>query len=267
MTRKRAIVRYHGGKSKLAPWIVSQMPAHQCYVEPFGGGASVLLTKGIVPTEIYNDIDDEIVNTFQVIRDHTDELIRLVENTLYSRTDWNIAHEESADKIERARRFLVRSHMSVSTAQQSKSGFRSAINCKDYCSQASTWNTLSNIIPFVRNRLRNVIIEHCDAFALFDRYDRTKTLWFLDPPYKNELRSKSSISRGYANNLSDNDHERLLIKCKTLTGKVMISGYDSDMYNDLLAGWEKAYAKSYTDSKALKTEVLWKNFPSPHLLF
>lgn len=33
-----AIVRYHGGKVRMAPKIVGLFPAHECYVEPFGGG-------------------------------------------------------------------------------------------------------------------------------------------------------------------------------------------------------------------------------------
>lgn len=68
LTIPRPAIRYHGSKFRLAPWIVGFFPEHVTYVEPFGGGAGILLRKPVVNTEIYNDLDSDVVNFFSVLR-------------------------------------------------------------------------------------------------------------------------------------------------------------------------------------------------------
>jgi len=86
---RRPLIRYHGGKWKLAPWIISHIPSHRIYVELFGGGGSVLLRKARCYSELYNDIDGEIVNLFRVVRDQGEELQRLLHLTPYSREEFD----------------------------------------------------------------------------------------------------------------------------------------------------------------------------------
>ena len=64
----RPIMRYHGGKWRMAPWIISNFPPHKIYIEPYGGAASVLLRKPRTYSEVYNDLAGEIVNLFRVLR-------------------------------------------------------------------------------------------------------------------------------------------------------------------------------------------------------
>ena len=87
MKIRRPIVRYHGGKFLLADWIISHFPHHHGYVEPFGGGGSVLLKKGRCHFEVYNDLDGEIVNLFRCMRDNGERLRNLIRLTPYSRRE------------------------------------------------------------------------------------------------------------------------------------------------------------------------------------
>src|SRR6266576_1049473 len=104
MKVERPILRYHGGKFVLAPWIISHFPEHRVYVEPYGGAASVLLRKERSYAEVYNDLDSEIVNLFRVARDNGKELIRVLALTPFAREEYQAAWEATDDPLEQARR-------------------------------------------------------------------------------------------------------------------------------------------------------------------
>jgi DNA adenine methylase len=91
----RPALRWHGGKWRLAPWILSHFPAHRCYVEPYGGGASVLLRKAPSDAEVYNDLDGDVVTLFRVLRDaaQSDRLVRLLRLTPFARAEFEGAYE------------------------------------------------------------------------------------------------------------------------------------------------------------------------------
>ena len=107
MAVKHPILRYFGGKFRLAPWIIRHFPAHQCYVEPFGGAAGVLLRKVPSQFEIYNDLDSAIVTFFRVVRERPDELMRALILTPFSRQEYADAYEPTTDDLEQARRLFV----------------------------------------------------------------------------------------------------------------------------------------------------------------
>lgn len=116
------LIRYHGGKFRLAHWIISQMPNHTCYTEAFGGAAGVLLQKPRAYAEVYNDLDGDIVNLFAVLRDSgsREQLIEQLVLTPYSRADFENAWEPTENKIERARRVCVRAQMGFGSAGATK---------------------------------------------------------------------------------------------------------------------------------------------------
>lgn len=93
---KRPVMRYFGGKWKLAPWITSHFPPHRIYIEPFGGAASVLLQKQKAYAEVYNDRDGEVVNVFRCLRDpvRAAELERVIRLTPFARDELTMAHQK-----------------------------------------------------------------------------------------------------------------------------------------------------------------------------
>ncbi|MEY6717541.1 DNA adenine methylase [Enterobacter hormaechei] len=125
---KHPAIRYHGGKFRLASWIISHFPEHRCYVEPFGGGASVLLKKQASEAEVYNDLDGDVVNLFRVLRnpETAKQLIEACTLTPYSRDEFNCAYEDSDNRVEQARRLIVRATMGFGSAgaTKGKTGFR-----------------------------------------------------------------------------------------------------------------------------------------------
>jgi DNA adenine methylase len=98
MNRARPVLRAHGGKWRIAPWILGHLPAHRIYVEPYGGGASVLLRKERSYAEIYNDLDGEIVNFFRVLRDpeQAGRLLELLELTPFAREEFELSYQPAS---------------------------------------------------------------------------------------------------------------------------------------------------------------------------
>lgn len=260
-TMKQALILYHGGKFRIADKIIRLFPKHSLYIEPFGGAASVLLKKAPAKTEVYNDLCGDLPRLFNIIRSNGDELKELLFYTIYSRDELDLCYDPAEDDLEWARRFIVRTHLAVSTTSlNEKTGFRRSINSIDHCSQAQTFMNVHEMIPFVRHRLRNVIIENTDFKKLLTYYDKPGHLYYLDPPYVDSTRSKSSIRRGYKENLSIEDHHLLLQWALNAKAMVCISGYANDLYDDLLQSWRRFEFDSMTDARIKRTEVVWINY-------
>jgi DNA adenine methylase len=210
----RTLLRYHGGKFKLADWVIRFFPRHRIYVEPFGGAASVLLRKSRSYGEVYNDLDSEIVNVFRVLQDKEKaaELERKIRFTPYSREEFKLSYKDSDDPIEQARRTICRSFQGFGSASATKAhqtGFRSNAT-RNGTTPAQDWvNYPDHIMQFVE-RLRGVVIENRDALELISQHDSPETLFYIDPPYPFESRYRSAVWRDcYRHELSDDDHRRL----------------------------------------------------------
>lgn len=289
----RPMLRYHGGKWRLAPWIIANMPAHDSYVEPFGGGASVLLRKPRSRSEVYNDIDSAIVNVFRVLRDPeaAKELRRLIELTPFARDEFNQAYAPSLDPIESARRTLVKSFFgfsadAVSRAIKSSNAgmrviasswsaptgmrtYRSSHGRRRGTNPASDWATWPGMIETFTDRLRGVVIENRDASIIMLQQDDSRTLHYVDPPY---LHSQRRSHHGYRHEMSDDQHRALAEVLHRLKGAVLLSSYPCDKYTELYAGW-KVITRDHLAQKARKTtECLWMNqaacdaMPQPALM-
>lgn len=259
-TPTRPLLRYHGGKWNLAPWIISHFPPHRSYVEPFGGAASVLLQKARCYSEVYNDIDGEIVNVFRVLRERGRELLQALELTPFAREEYRTSYGASDDPVERARRTIVRSfmgHGSNSINPSVKSGFRHLSNRSNTVA-AMDWRHYPEQLGVIIDRLRGVTIEQRDACELIPIHDTIKTLYYVDPPYLPETRSESVRYHGYKHELTQAEHVRLAEILHQVKGMVILSGYPSDLYDkELYYDFQRSCRRTYADGALPRTEVLW----------
>lgn len=266
---KRPILRWHGGKWKLAPWIISVLPPHRIYVEPFGGAASVLIRKPRSYAEVYNDLDGDVVSLFQVLRDPeaAERLVQFVELTPFARDEFNEAYQPTDDPIERARRLLIRSFMGFGSNGhnvKAKTGFRANSN-RSGTTPARDWMNLPDAIRAIIERFRGVVIENRDASEVMAAHDGPATLHYVDPPYLPETRSLANPYdlkyRGgmYAVEMDKADHIALLATVRGLTGMVVLSGYRATLYDDALSDWRRVDRDAFADGARKRVESLWLN--------
>lgn len=259
---ERPAIRYYGGKWKIGSWIVEQFPPHKCYVEPFCGGASVLLQKPPAWVEVMNDLNSEVIAFFDCLRDRPAELVRAIFLTPYAREELWRARQPAPDGdiLETARRFYVRQWQSFgSGVGKSSTGWRFQVGNggETRANAVGSWNRTEHLWQ-IAERLKMVQIEHDDAFKVIQRFDGRDTLFYIDPPYVHETRYHSSTSKGYAYEMTDDDHRRLADLLKHVRGMVILSGYPSGLYDELYPDWRRLErdVQDITGS-GVQTECLW----------
>lgn len=271
-------LKWHGGKYYLAPQIVALMPDHLHYVEPFCGGCAVLLAHdGHGRSELINDINAHLTNFWTVLKNEKTfaAFQRILDAVPLSKNEWNNAKgfleewhkgESNASNgdmsVARAAAFLVFCRQSLAGRMKSftsptRTRLRRGIN-----GNVSEWLGAVDGLAIVHARLRTVMIENMDAVRLIVREDTPQTLFYLDPPYLQETRSAPDV---YTHEMSEAEHRRLLGVLPALQGKVMLSGYRSDLYDDQLAGWTRHEFDLPNNAaggaeKRRMVECLWCNF-------
>jgi DNA adenine methylase len=255
-TAKRPILRYHGGKWRLAPWIGAHFPKHRIYVEPFCGAASVLLNKEHSWSEYLNELDDELTNFFRVLQDDQAAvaLVRRLALTPFSRAEYDLAHEAADDPAERARRLCILSFMrhSQTSTHARPSGFRFRTH-RSHTDTGRHWRLYPDYLSTAVERLRGVIIEHRPALEIIPLTDAPDTLFYVDPPYPASTR----ICYGtYRHELTDDEHAALAECLMRVNGFVVVSGYRYDLYDGLYEDWRRV-ERTTTSNGGLRTECLW----------
>jgi DNA adenine methylase len=276
--RQRPVLRYHGGKWLLAPWIISHFGAHRLYVEPFGGAASVLMRKKRSHVEIYNDLWGTVVNVFRILRDPAKgiELARLLYLTPFARDEFqgidDLAMAELSD-IEQARCTILRSLAgfgSASTNGAHVTGFR-ATSAKSSTTPAVDWAKYPAHIQYFVERLRGVVVENRSAIEVIKQHDGPDTLFYLDPPYPHCTRNLRRGNAMYACEMTDQDHAGLASLLYQVQGMVIISGYDCSLYRELFGAWTQFKKQHVIDGGRKRLESIWlnpaaaKKMPAPKL--
>ncbi len=276
----RPLLRWHGGKWMLAPWIISHFGPHRIYVEPFGGAASVLLRKPRSYAEVYNDLDEGVVNLMALLRNgYGENLANKLRMTPFSRAEFELAYQATDDIFESARRLIVRSFMGFGSDGHNpnvRTGFRAASN-RSGTTPAHDWANYPDALTAIAERMSGIVVEKRPAVEVMAQHDSSQTLHYVDPPYLPETRSNKSRKSGeryhaYQHELTTDDHHELLTFLRSLQGQVVLSGYPAQLYDDALSGWHRIERRALADGAAARIEVLWLNpaaaaaMPQPDLL-
>lgn len=270
-TRIRPPVKWHGGKHYLAKRIIELFPEHHTYVEPYGGCASVLLNREPSSVEVYNDMDFSIFNLFWVLRNRPCQFSSAIALTPYHEHEFNedaectLAQMEVTRQehgVEKARRDYVRWRQSFGGQGRSFCPTLHRVR-RGMADNVSGWlSSIDDNLPLVIERLRTVQILNRDALDVIRTWDSPETLFYCDPPYLHETRASTDV---YGREMSGIDHLNLLSNLMGIKGRVILSGYPSGMYRDVLRTWR---TKTFDlpnnaaggKTKARKTETIWMNW-------
>lgn len=254
----RAIFKYPGSKWSMAEQIVRYIPEHHSYLEPFAGSLAVLFNKPRSNIETVNDLDGNVVNLFKQIRTDPERLAREIYLTPYSRR----VYEESYRTVpttdfDRAVQFYIRLNMGHGfRTTGEKTGWKNDVQGRERAYAAMDWCKIPEKIMVAAERLKGVQIENEPAVKLIKRFNSERVLIYADPPYMLSTRH----GKQYKCEMDDKEHEELLQVLIEHKGKVILSGYETDLYNNVLKDWYRVERVSYTQVAAKKTEVIWMNF-------
>jgi DNA adenine methylase len=253
----RTVLKYPGAKNRLAKWICEYIPDHDVYLEPFFGSGAVLFNKTPAKIETINDLDCNVVNYFKVIRNNGSEFMRRLELTPYGRDEYKscFAEDPQDDDIEKARKFAVRCWQGFGCSNRYMNGFRSSQQ-RNSPMTTKAWDEFPETIRISIERLKQVQIENLDARELIRRYDTGDVFIYADPPYLHGTR-KNYL---YNHEMSNEQHIELLTLLVNHPGKVLLSGYENDLYNSVLTGWRKVMKNTQAEFGLKRTEVLWMNY-------
>ena len=248
---------YIGGKNRLAKQVISILPEHVAYVEPFAGGAQVFFHKAPSNVEVLNDLDFDVVNFFRVCQWHYEELVRYLRFCLASRKlhELHVKTDPSTlTDIQRAGRFFYLQKNSFGGLILKQKFHYGVIQNPNY-----NLERIPQIIEQAHRRLARVQVESLPYEQVLERYDRPTTVFYLDPPY---WRRKL-----YKFNFTDQDFADLDRRLRGVKGKFILSLDDHPEVRKIFSQWhisrvELAYT-AQTKTGNRYGEVIITNFQPP----
>lgn len=258
----RQVLKYPGSKWNIAGKIAELIPPHHSYVEVFFGSGAVLFNKAPSHIETINDLDSEVTNLFHCIQKNSEQLARLVMTTPFSREVYDEQYEipdssVCVDAYERAAGFLIKCWQGHGFRTNGyKVGWKNDVQGRESMYALWNWYRLPGWIVEIAERLRKVQIENRPAMEVIERFNYENVFMYLDPPYILSTRT----GKQYKHEMTDAGHEDLLKILLDSKAKIMISGYESDLYNEYLSSWHKEYFQSCAEHNGVRQEVVWMNY-------
>ncbi|WP_038343018.1 DNA adenine methylase [Acinetobacter sp. A47] len=224
-----------GGKSVLARTIIEAMPAHTTYVEVFGGAGWVLFKKTPSPVEVINDINDDLINLYRVLKFHFEAFLDEFEYLLMSRTTFNDFKKMDTNgltDLQRAARFYF--ILRAAFACQIDGSFAYS---KDRSSRLKLGEELRTHLKSIHERLHKVTIENANYDYVIRRLDSPETLFYIDPPYW-------GCENDYGKQIwSKQDFYALKEQLDNIKGKFIVSLNDTPEVRDLFKDYKFQYKK------------------------
>ncbi len=255
----RSPIKYFGSKYYMRKEILNHFPStYKLYVEGFGGGGSILFSKEPTPLEVYNDLYDYVYSLFKCIQDKElfDKLYHRLSLTYYHKKIRDeskefVKNNKFDDILNKAYYFLLYNRMSFN----GNGSFSRILQIrKNMPKSARDLLAMIENLPYIHERLSKVIIENLHIIDLIKKYDKNNTFFYLDPPYLQETKSSTA---SYEETMTDKEHVEMLELIKNSKGKFLISGYESNLYNNYLKEFELI---KFKPNKKGKIECLWRNY-------
>lgn len=265
----RTVLKYPGSKWNIAGKLVNMIPEHHSYVEPFFGSGAVLFNKPVSNIETINDLDSDVANLFRCIQIDSERLARMVMTTPFSREVYDSQFESMESTMyitnfQRAANFLVRCWQGHGFRTNGyKVGWKNDVVGRERAYALWNWYRLPEWIVDIAERLRMVQIENRPALEVIKRFNYDNVFMYIDPPYLLGTRT----GKQYAHEMADADHEELLKELLQSKAKIMLSGYESDMYNEYLKEWNKKSFDSCAEHGKPRKEVIWMNYSDMQMSF
>ena len=261
----KSVLKYPGSKWSIAKHIISFFPRHHTYIEPYFGSGAVLFNKKPSAIETVNDLDWEVCNLFNCIRKDSERLAGLVSMIPYSRSEYDDTFKIcindllcQADPFQKAARFLIQCWQGHGFRTNGyKVGWKNDVQGREAMYAVKNWYRLPGWILAITDRLKQVQIENRPALEVIARHRYPNVLIYADPPYLLETRT----AKQYKHEMTEQDHVDLLEMLQQHPGLVVLSGYQSELYDEMLKGWHKESIKGRAEySGQDRLEVLWMNF-------
>lgn len=258
----RRVLKYPGSKWNIVLKLKKLIPKHHSYIEPYFGSGALFFTKEPSNIETINDLDSDVTNLFSCIQEDSGRLAGMLLTTPYSREVYDrqyepdAPHKKSRDNFIRAADFLVRCWQGYTPRTNDRAGWKNDIAGREKMYALWEWYNLPEWVVEIAERLRRVQIENRPALELIRQFNRAGVFMYIDPPYLFSVRDRKQ----YKHEMAEADHETLLCTLIKSNADIMISGYESDLYNDYLAGWNKEYFKSCSNGGRQRKEVVWMNY-------
>lgn len=267
-----SLVQWFGGKGSQLADLLPLIPETRGYVEPFGGGGSVLMNRPPSKLEVYNDLNGEIVNLFRVMADPElfEAFAERIHWTLWSKDEFRTAIEiqkcEKFHPVERAWALYVIQNQGISGTHSKSEGnwSRSKLDNKN----CDKWRRLKERLEPIHKRFMGVQIDSQDALKCIQYWDAPDVTFYVDPPYVLETREGSG--KQYEVEMENADHIALVDVLLGVAGPVVLSGYDHPVYEPLVAaGWSLTQYRARASTKVAhgdqgegkppRVECVWRN--------